>query len=492
MWNNDRDTASIRRPDARLIDSCSYTSTRTDVIACPHHPRWRWRLTGENLAWFPNMSDRRTLGRRLSVLAVPMICLSSSAMAWGMTDALSTQATLPSLSKVSSSVGNPQITTPTSPRSRTINDGTGQWHIVKGAKISSASALMEVAATSEHDVWAVGEKGGTEDDFGDPVIERWDGSRWRQATAPAGRSQYIDGVSVKAADDVWLAGNGIIAWAAHWNGSRWREHHPYRNKSLDTDILFSDVAVSGKRPWFAGNTDLVYGVLHPGKGHSKATVLSWTKSKGFATQFRTPGSLQAITAHSKTGDIWAVGSAGDYWAVGSADNRPLVLHGTDGGTKWNVSTTPPISGGQLTQVWQVAENNVWAVGHRNSPDPDNKRQTLEMPISLHYDGTSWRQVPVPVERGHLSGLTADASGTVWASGVDLAHPKQVLFLRYTAGEWAVSYSPSLPIPDQDEAAWNRVTRTSITRVPGSNTLWAVASTGADAHEKGFILRRHGE
>ncbi|GAA5772554.1 hypothetical protein Aros01_09111 [Streptosporangium roseum] len=95
-----------------------------------------------------------------------------------------------------------------------------------------------------------------------------------------------------------------------------------------------------------------------------------------------------------------------------------------------------------------------------------------------------------MEQGHLSGLTGDASGTVWASGVDLAHPEQVLFLRCTVGEWAVSYSSSLPIPDQSEDAWNRVTRTSITRVPGANTLWAVASTGADAREKGFILRRN--
>lgn len=34
VWNNDRDTASVRRDDGRLIDSCSYDSTAADFIMC--------------------------------------------------------------------------------------------------------------------------------------------------------------------------------------------------------------------------------------------------------------------------------------------------------------------------------------------------------------------------------------------------------------------------------------------------------------------------
>lgn len=34
VWNNDKDTAYIRNASAKLIDSCSYNSTRVDYINC--------------------------------------------------------------------------------------------------------------------------------------------------------------------------------------------------------------------------------------------------------------------------------------------------------------------------------------------------------------------------------------------------------------------------------------------------------------------------
>lgn len=34
VWNNDKDTAYVRRSDGRLIDSCSYNSTARDYINC--------------------------------------------------------------------------------------------------------------------------------------------------------------------------------------------------------------------------------------------------------------------------------------------------------------------------------------------------------------------------------------------------------------------------------------------------------------------------
>lgn len=34
VWNNDKDTAYVRRSDGKLIDSCSYSSTRVDYTNC--------------------------------------------------------------------------------------------------------------------------------------------------------------------------------------------------------------------------------------------------------------------------------------------------------------------------------------------------------------------------------------------------------------------------------------------------------------------------
>ncbi|GAA4105152.1 lamin tail domain-containing protein [Nonomuraea soli] len=34
VWNNDKDTAYVRKPDGKLVDSCSYNSTRYDDKNC--------------------------------------------------------------------------------------------------------------------------------------------------------------------------------------------------------------------------------------------------------------------------------------------------------------------------------------------------------------------------------------------------------------------------------------------------------------------------
>ncbi|MEV0584503.1 lamin tail domain-containing protein [Nonomuraea sp. NPDC050310] len=34
VWNNDKDTAYVRKPDGRLVDSCAYNSSRYDYKNC--------------------------------------------------------------------------------------------------------------------------------------------------------------------------------------------------------------------------------------------------------------------------------------------------------------------------------------------------------------------------------------------------------------------------------------------------------------------------
>lgn len=333
---------------------------------------------------------------------------------------------------------------------------TPPWRVVEGADLGGhAKGLLDVAAAGPRHVYAVGYGCSAEDSEGCRGVERWDGSRWRKVPTPSG-AYHVEGVSTDAANDVWLVGNSEVSWAAHWDGARWRSYRPFGSREYD---YVRDVAVSSRRPWFAGQTQSGRGV-----------VLTWSASTGFRQVYGTPGALTAVTAR---GD--------DVWAVGSTGGGPLVVRRAGG--EWSVSPTPSIPGGTLTRVWQVAANDVWAVGHVGAT------LAASRPISLHFDGTSWRQVPVPVAQGRLSGLTSDGSGTVWASGVDLARGGQVLFLRYSGGTWVPSYGPALAIPPQRDYDPKTVTKTSITRVPGSATLWAVASAGGGDREQEFILRR---
>lgn len=339
------------------------------------------------------------------------------------------------------------------------------WKIAKGVSLHRSSFLAEVDASGPRNVWAVGYEDAGEKDEGLPVVERWDGSRWRRFKISG--PDMVSGVSVVSATNVWLAGHGGVTWAAHWNGSRLRAFKPFGSNSGAT---LNDVAAAGGTAWFAAADD--------SSGSERTMILRGTTSGKFTTVFRAQGTLAAIAVR-----------AGEVWAVGHNGNRPLVVRGT--GNSWRVIPTPAIPGGRLTRVWPVAKNKVWAVGYTM---PENlwhrspEGLAASRPISLFYDGKKWRQIPVPVAKGRLTGLTVDASGTVWASGVNLARSRQVLFLRYSGGKWVPSYGPTLSIPPQDGQP-RSVIWTSITRVPGSRTLWAVASAGGGDEGTEFILRR---
>ncbi|MEU7001883.1 hypothetical protein [Nonomuraea sp. NPDC046570] len=331
------------------------------------------------------------------------------------------------------------------------------WKVVNGVTIGSpATALLDVSATGPGQAWAAGYACSAEDREGCGAIIRWNGSAWKQVKLPASFDvEHVEGISAGPA--VWAVGNGTRPWAGHWNGSRWRGYTPLSTAAEDR---LYDVAVSAGRPWAVGT-----------RTGGKGVVLGWTAARGFYQAHATPGSLAAVTAGK--GGIWAVGSTGD---------QPLILRGGASGTGWKVSPVPSIPGGKLTRVWQGAGAEAWAVGYTGAALETSK------PIALRFDGTAWRQVPVPVAKGRLSGLTADSSGTVWASGVDLSRGKQVLFLRYSGGALRASYSPVVLTREQRDYDHQTVTRTSITAIPGTGGLWAVAAAGGGDREMHAVLR----
>ncbi|WP_214104992.1 hypothetical protein [Acrocarpospora catenulata] len=324
------------------------------------------------------------------------------------------------------------------------------WRIVKGPALDRASALLDVAATGRSDAWAVGYGCSAEDSEGCPVVERWNGTRWRKLDVRLG-TDHADGVSADSARNVWVVGNGTTAGAAHWNGVKWTTYQPFGAAEYHR---VNDVAVSGQ-PWFAGTTP-----------DGSAVVLGWTKTRGFYPAYSAAGKLNAITARRATGDVWAVGSTG---------TQPLIIHGSR--YAWQAEQLPSIPNGVLTRVWQVAKNDVWAVGYAGTS-----------PIALRYNGKTWRQFPLHIAKGRLTGLTSDGTGQVWASGVNLNLGDRAMFVKLPSG--SVSYGPKLPIPDQRDYDPQTVTEVSIARIPGTaQGIWAVVAAGGGDREAHFILRR---
>lgn len=89
-----------------------------------------------------------------------------------------------------------------------------------------------MAAISATDVGAVGSVGGFSDER--PLAEHWDGTAWSKVKTPNPRrfstdSNALNAVAVLSANDVWAVGthfdNGhtsIKPLIEHWDGTRWR------------------------------------------------------------------------------------------------------------------------------------------------------------------------------------------------------------------------------------------------------------------------------
>jgi hypothetical protein len=91
---------------------------------------------------------------------------------------------------------------------------------------------------------------------------------------------------------------------------------------------------------------------------------------------------------------------------------PLILHYH--GIEWLQVNYPPISYGELKSVFALGADDIWAVGVQGVLGTGIRG------LALHWDGTSWTEVPVPDEpEGYIAlySVSGAATDDVWAVGV---------------------------------------------------------------------------
>ena len=86
--------------------------------------------------------------------------------------------------------------------------------------------VLAVSASSARDVWAVG---GWTNRYGElrGLVERFDGRNWSKLPAPAPLTM-LTSIVARGGADAWVTGlkqegSGFGPFAAHWNGSSWRQ-----------------------------------------------------------------------------------------------------------------------------------------------------------------------------------------------------------------------------------------------------------------------------
>ena len=307
-------------------------------------------------------------------------------------------------------------------------DGT-KWKVVSSPNPSTGgdNFLNGVAAISASDVWAVGEYVFGAGRATEPLIEHYDGSKWRVVSSPkVGTADELNGVAAISASNVWAVGQSNLAGARtlieHYNGSTWKVISSPNPVTGGDNILNAVAAISASDVWAVGQSNLAGArTLIEHYNGTRWSVVSTPNPDTRGYDF-----LNGVAATSGT-DVWAVGTQG-----GSGPNRTLVVHYN--GTRWSVVYSPSrnvgVFGGGLTGVAAASDTNVWAVGSG---------------MIEHYNGTGWRVISSPnggTGDNLLNALAAVSGPDAWGVGYYYAFSGvRTLIQHYNGTKWSVVPSP---------------------------------------------------
>jgi hypothetical protein len=247
----------------------------------------------------------------------------------------------------------------------------------------------------------------------------------------------LDAVAVVSPSDAWAVGTyQASGWAhtliEHWDGAAWTvTAGPNPGGPAANNYLYGVAATSSSSAWAVGSYRKA-GAWHTLIEHWDGTAWTQVASPGKAGV--TPGThlpttaLAAVTALSPS-DIWAVG-----WFHGSTA-RTLTVHWN--GTSWRQVASPNATGNSnlLLGVAATSPSSAWAVGyylgrlgHRN--------------LIEHWNGTSWRLAARPSVAGSLSAAAASPS-SAWAAGGTQPVSDHTVIEHEVGGLWKVASSPNL-------------------------------------------------
>jgi hypothetical protein len=253
---------------------------------------------------------------------------------------------------------------------------------------------------------------------------------------PSTTDNTFTGVTEISPCDVWAVGFDLSRGAdetmtEHWNGIGWDEvisPSPGPNGSVLEDVR----AISSNDVWAVGS-------FADSSGQQNTLALHWDGSQWSVVSTPNPpntfSQLRAVRAVS-TNDVWAVGSS----FSNATGFQTLIEHWN--GTQWSVMPSPnpgaPSNDNTLLGLAVTSANDAWAVGTSSTGTTDHT-------LILHWNGTSWIQVPSPTPDGsdQLRSVSATSASNAWAVGASSDGTKTVI-LRFNGTSWKPVTSPSSP------------------------------------------------
>lgn len=370
---------------------------------------------------------------------------------------------------------------------------------VPGGPVALSQALAginSVTALSARNVWFSGSLDGQSVQ---PWVLRWDGKMVKPARqVPRLPLDGQDGGagSFDSAADGWVlasnagatpAGMGVhdpgfaTPYAERWHGGRWTmtplaaSPHPRTTGTMLTGVSSVSPANSwGVGLFYQAKPGVVVGTAPTGALIEHWDGISWSIVPNPASA-RPGAELSALTVVSPA-NIWAVGR--EQNATGTV--VPLAEHWD--GRSWRVLPVP--AGSAPSAFYAVSAHgsgDVWAVGDQTKPGTKN----VAAPLAEHWDGRSWAVADLPdVGNALLTGVYAASPADVWATVYTPAAVPAV-FLHDNGGTWAA-------IPAPGPQAYGLLYYYAGIDGTGPRDIWAVgtASTDSTAGSNPLIARLH--
>ncbi len=314
--------------------------------------------------------------------------------------------------------------------------------------------MLEDAGPRLQQIWAAGP-----DDIyvaggfnSESVILHFDGAEWSTVFSDMGGE--LSAIWGRSGNDVYAA--GLFGRVLHYDGVAWSELG-----ALPESRVIRNLSGSGDKLWLAADS----GILE-----LEGDQLS------FAVRWPINWSIEALGGCAPT-DVFAVGIG----PVSGTGSQGLIVRRE--GTDWNPMQIP--STGSLHGVWCSSPGDVFAVGADSTV--------------LHYDGSGWTKLSLPVAPGWLNGVWASSPSEVFVVGENGS------ILRGDGNQWEVLDSGTherlravwgtSPIDvyaagdgvllHYDGKVWSKEASAQI------RSLWGADKDNVFAAAQGSILRREG-
>ncbi len=365
----------------------------------------------------------------------------------------------------------------------------GGWSIVAAPPTGQDAQLYGVTTTSDTDAWAVGYSNASPNGLNaEPVIDQWNGSAWSQVSTPSTgySTNTLAAVSASSTTDAWAVGyseprrSTFYPLAFYWNGSAWSVSSSFAT-ALAGQLGVGVADISPTDAYAIGG--------HLGGAHN-GLVAQWNGSAW--TQLTVPipndntyrSDLYAISADSAS-DVWIVG---EYMLeVNSSDypNETYSLHWN--GSAWSIVPMPlePGTNPNFEYIFNAIKadspTDVWAVGEAYNAGTNASTTLIE-----HYNGTAWSIVPSPSPGtgADLTGVTtSNAANDVWAVGSYTpagSSVAQTLTLNWNGSAWSTVASP-------DGSTGSSLLLSAAT-TPGAAIVQAVGFTGTSGALNPLVLQ----